>query len=239
MTHSYQISGMHCESCTEKIRNALEAVPEISKVEVSLNPPRAVVTMTKHLSDEELNEQLKPIGTYSLSQVAQTTEISVDEEKNFFETYFPLILIASYLIGGVLLREFQLGRFSAHAMMANFMGGFFIIFSFFKLLDLKGFAEGYSTYDIIAQRWSTYGKVYPFIELLLGVLYLFYEDLFLVNLLTMVVMGVSSIGVIKSILAGRQIQCACLGTIFKLPLTNITVFEDLLMALMSLAMLLG
>ena len=46
-------------------------------------------------------------------------------------------------------------------------------------------------------------------------------------------MGVSSIGVVQSLLKKRAIQCACLGTIFNLPMTKITLFEDLLMVAMA------
>ena len=46
-------------------------------------------------------------------------------------------------------------------------------------------------------------------------------------------MGVSLIGVAQSLLAKRQIQCACLGAVFKFPMSRITVFEDALMVAMS------
>jgi hypothetical protein len=51
-------------------------------------------------------------------------------------------------------------------------------------------------------------------------------------------MGVSTIGVMQSIIAKKVIQCACVGTIFKLPLGKVTLFEDLLMVVMSGIMLL-
>ncbi|MBN8548916.1 MAG: copper chaperone, partial [Deltaproteobacteria bacterium] len=128
-------------------------------------------------------------------------------------------------------------RFDLHAMMTNFMGGFFVIFSFFKLLDLKGFAEGYSTYDLIGARFRGYGYIYPFLELGLGILYLVGSAPVTTNILTAILMAVSSIGVLKTIRENRPFQCACLGTIFKLPLTKITLAEDLLMLIMALVML--
>ena len=45
-----------------------------------------------------------------------------------------------------------------------FMGGFFLTFSFFKMLDLKGFSDSYQMYDIIAQRFKTWGIIYAFME---------------------------------------------------------------------------
>ncbi|CAM6000172.1 unnamed protein product [Sphagnum balticum] len=52
--------------------------------------------------------------------------------------------------------------------MRHFMAGFFLVFSFFKLLNLKTFADGYAKYDLLAMRWKPYGFIYPFCELALG-----------------------------------------------------------------------
>jgi len=49
---------------------------------------------------------------------------------------------------------------------------------------------------------------------------------------------VSSVGVIQSVLNKRKIRCACLGAVFNLPMSTITILEDLLMAGMALFSLL-
>jgi hypothetical protein len=51
-------------------------------------------------------------------------------------------------------------------------------------------------------------------------------------------MSVSIIGVLKSLLNKRAIRCACLGTVFNLPMGTVTVIEDGLMIAMSLLMIL-
>ena len=121
--------------------------------------------------------------------------------------------------------------------MASFMAAFFLTFSFFKLLDLHGFAEGYATYDVVAQRIPAYGLMYPFIELGLGIAYVLAPLSPITNAATFIVMAVSSIGVVQQVLKNSPFQCACLGTIFKLPLSRITLIEDLLMVAMSGLML--
>ena len=121
--------------------------------------------------------------------------------------------------------------------MHLFMGGFFLVFSFFKMLDLKGFAYSYMSYDIVAKKWLAWGFIYPFIELSLGLAYLFHFAILEATIVTLVVMSISSIGVIKSLLEKKKIQCACLGTVFNLPMSNITLIEDLLMVLMAAVML--
>ena len=121
--------------------------------------------------------------------------------------------------------------------MNHFMAGFFIVFSFFKFLNLRAFADSYAMYDIIAKKIPVYGYVYPFIELLLGIAFLTAFNPFLTNVATIIIMGISSIGVIESVLNKKKIQCACLGTVFNLPMSSITIVEDLLMVSMSLIML--
>ena len=43
--------------------------------------------------------------------------------------------------------------------------------------------------------------------------------------------------VTQALLQKRKIRCACLGTILKLPMSGITLLEDLLMGVMALVML--
>jgi len=158
-----------------------------------------------------------------------------EAEQSTFKTYYPLILIFGYLVMGVGVMQINADHLSAMQAMNHFMGGFFIVFSFFKLLDLKGFAEGYSTYDIVAKKFYSYGYIYPFIELALGLAYLSEIAPVYNNAVTILVMSISSIGVIQSLLKKNKIQCACLGTVFKLPMTQVTLFEDLLMVGMAIA----
>ncbi len=117
-----------------------------------------------------------------------------------------------------------------------FMGTFFLVFGLFKLLDLKGFATSYIGYDIIAKRSLAYAYVYPFIELALAAGYFFavpYTEWF-----TLFFMIVGSIGVFKELMRGSKIKCACLGTYIKLPLTTVSLIEDVAMGIMALLMIL-
>ena len=121
--------------------------------------------------------------------------------------------------------------------MDNLMGIWFLIFALFKLIDLKGFVEGYSTYDIIAKKTKVWGYIYPFIEVILGIMYLtrFYHQM--TNYATIIILGVASIGIIQSIIKKSKIQCLCLGTVLKVPLTKVSLIENLVMIIMALFML--
>jgi hypothetical protein len=121
--------------------------------------------------------------------------------------------------------------------MAHFMAGFFLIFSFFKMLDLRAFADAYAGYDLIAARWRGWGYVYPFVELALGLAYLSGVWPLVTNVFTALLMSVGFLGVLQTLRQGRKVRCACLGTGFNLPMSTVTLIEDGTMALMAVAML--
>lgn len=117
--------------------------------------------------------------------------------------------------------------------MNHFMGGFFLAFSFFKFLDLKGFADSYKMYDIVAKRIPFWAYLYPFIELGLGLSFLSNIFPLLTNSITFIVMTISIIGVLQAVFNKKKIQCACLGAVFNLPMSTVTIIEDALMIVMS------
>ena len=121
--------------------------------------------------------------------------------------------------------------------MLPFMGIVFGILAFLKFLDLKGFATMFAQYDLIAAKSKTYAKVYPFIEAGLSLMYLFVWQVNIAASITVVVMGIGSIGVAKNMLSKNKVRCACLGTKIKVPLTTFTLVEDLVMATMGLMIL--
>jgi hypothetical protein len=126
---------------------------------------------------------------------------------------------------------------SWHEWMNDFMAGFFLVFSFFKLLNLSAFAQAYRGYDLIAAKSRAYAYAYPFIELALGLAYLVRWNPMVTNTITLVVMLVSTAGVLIALRKRQLIECACLGTVFKLPMSKVTLIEDLSMAAMAAVML--
>ena len=199
--------------------------------------------MDKHISTPVLREALKEYPKYQLSEKNFEPHTSVvsqpaEESKSWLKTYKPILLIFGYITAITLFTEWMQGGFIWMRWMNHFMAGFFLVFSFFKLLNLKGFAESYSMYDIVAKKWNAWGYVYVFTELSLGIAFLTGFNPILTNLVTFVVMAVSIIGVLQSVLNKRKIKCACLGDVFNLPMSTITIIEDALMIGMSGIMLL-
>lgn len=157
-----------------------------------------------------------------------------------WKSYIPLIVIFLLLLVSALVAswsDYQTGTYTLPNTLGYFMAGFFLVFAGFKLIDLKGFAEGYSTYDLLAQRWFGYGYVYPFIELAfgLGMLAGFHSHPLLWA--EFAVMVFSGIGVAIKLAKGEEFQCACLGTFLKVPLTYVTLIEDFGMAALALLLI--
>lgn len=164
-----------------------------------------------------------------------------ESKEGFFATYRPLFIILGLILLPVIAvawKDAQAGSFAWQDAMQNFMAGFFLVFSGLKLLDVAGFAEGYSTYDLLARRVKAYGYAYPFLELSLGLAYLTRLAPVFTNRFTFVLMVFSGLGVVQSLMQKRKFQCACLGTFIKVPLTKVTIIEDFGMALMAAVMLL-
>lgn len=159
------------------------------------------------------------------------------ERKNI-KTYWPLILVLLYISFGSYYLSLLKGDFALTEVMPNFMGLFFASFAFFKLIDLKGFASSYLGYDLPTKLWPAWGYIYPFVELGLAVAYLLRLSLFWTNLIALVIMSISIVGVISAVLNKQKIKCACLGAGFNLPMSTITIIEDGLMILMAGWMLL-
>ncbi|MGB7343857.1 MAG: heavy-metal-associated domain-containing protein [Pirellulaceae bacterium] len=234
----YKLSGMHCQSCVAKLSDALNGIVGVESAKVTLDPPQAIVE-GHGLDSDQVVQTITSAGDYSAEEVS--TEAvptkSATATKSKLATYYPLILIVSFLIFGSVILQFRSGHWDWMYFMSDFMGGFFVVFGFFKLLDLRGFATAYQTYDIIAAKSPKYAIVYPFIEVALGAAYLMRFELFWVNVITLVVMLIGSIGVLQSVLQKRKIRCACLGTVFELPMTTVTVVEDVGMAAMAAIMI--
>lgn len=233
MTHTYKVTGMTCANCEASVKSSLLILPHITEVEVSKANETVTLSMDQHIPLSTLQAALDK--KYSITAM-EHSEVA-EQAKSWFSTYKPVLLIFFYTSIVSIIAGSGDNGFQWMKAMQIFMAGFFLVFSFFKLLDIKGFSESYAMYDIIAGKVKAWGYVYVFIELALGLAYAadFYP--MLTNTVTLVVMSVSIIGVLRSVLNKRKIQCACLGAVFNLPMSTVTIIEDALMIAMSIFML--
>lgn len=159
------------------------------------------------------------------------------DQKHTLQDFTPLIVALSVITLFALTKYLLTSPRDLAGFFTDFMGAFFIVFGFLKIIKLADFVESYSSYDLITKRYRIYGYLYPFIELVLGVCYLIRFNLNFVNAFTLIIMILSAAGVANALSKKREIACACMGTVFKVPMTYVTLFEDLLMAIMALVML--
>ncbi len=236
-------TNLNCGRCVTKVKPQLDAEEAITRWSVDLDHPEKVLTIEgESISPETIQRRLAEAGFQVLGPAAEGPEhdppvSEADDKKPLLVTYRPLLLVFAYLVGLVALGELVAGNFDGMRAMGNFMGGFFIAFSFFKLLDLRGFVDSFQTYDVLARRVRAYGFLYPFLELGLGIAYLLKLAPLATNITTLLIMGIGIIGVTQALLNKRQIKCACLGTVFNLPMSRVTFVEDALMGAMALVMI--
>lgn len=250
--HDYALVGLHCEACLEKVHHRLTSHPQVARADVTREPDRARVAAMDALTLEALNAWLAGIGDYRLSRdlhavAAAGSSPSAPGRKakdsvapqpaSFLETYKPLLLVVGYIVLATAGLMVALRSTDPALAMRLFMAGFFLTFSFFKMLDLAGFASAFRGYDVLARGIPGYAIAYPFIELALGLAYLTDSARTLTNAVTAVLMAVGLIGVVRAVMSRQTIRCACLGTGFNLPMSTVTIIENSVMLAMALATL--
>ena len=238
MKSTFKIDGMTCSGCAAKVSHTFQQIKGVSAVEINLETKVAALQAERAILRDEAAMALAPYPKYAVSDAPDFSAPSSPKLKPVhWRTYWPLILIGLF-VSAVATGICWKTDGTMTTWMEAFMGGFFLVFSFFKFLDIQGFAKSYRSYDLLAKALPAYGYAYPFLELGLGLAWAFWGGTFAVALSTVVLMGFSAIGVILAVSQKQHIQCACLGTVFNLPMSTVTIIEDLLMVAMACALLL-
>ncbi|WP_291869768.1 heavy metal-associated domain-containing protein [Maribacter sp.] len=238
MEKIYNINGMTCGGCVASVTKKLLEIEGVSNAEVQLENSEARLITKELIGVEVLQSALGSKYTIvekTISFSESERQVQGEESVSKLKQLKPLLLIFLYLFSAAFLLNFREWN-TANAML-DFMGLFYIVFSFFKLLDLKGFPESFKMYDPLAKLIPAYGWVYPFVELTLGLFFLMRFQIPMALVLTIIVLGITTIGVIKTLLDKKSIRCACLGTALKLPMTEATFIENAIMLVMAIVML--
>jgi hypothetical protein len=151
--------------------------------------------------------------------------------------YIPLIVVVALTLLTASAKQVAYDGFSWMTWMQDFMGFLMVVFSMFKLFDLKGYADLFQQYDLLAKSFRPYAYLYPFIQLGLGFGYLSHGQPMVINMATVIVLGFGSIGVFHARFKELDCKDACMGSMSQVPLSAFTLLEDLGMALMAAAML--
>ncbi len=232
MKKFYAISGMTCDSCKATIYQNLMELHEVESVEIDREKGEAIILMTSKIEISTLQNTLP--SKFRISEKAFANNTFEDDsilesgknEKSKFQQLKPLLLILTYIFIASILMNYN--NWNPNEAMLDFMGLFYIVFSFFKMLDLKGFPESFKMYD-----------PYPFIETGLGLMLLMRFEVKIALIITLFVLGVTTVGVTKTLLDRKSIRCACLGTVLNLPMTEATFIENVIMIVMAISMLIN
>jgi len=236
MNQQFAIAGMTCSSCETVINIELAKIKGVNTVKASKALNSVDIETDHSIRIDEIKSALNQYPKYKIENVAvvnldTTAEV---ETSSWLKTYKPILLVFSFLIVIALSSAFGNGaylpkNFNLFTFLHNFMTGFFLTFAFFKLLDVKGFADSFRRYDIIAKAIPSYAIAYPFIELGIGLACLLMFQLRIVYIAEIAIMAIGLIGVVQSNLKKETIQCACLGSVFNLPMSTVTIIENSLM----------
>ena len=241
MKHTYKVTGMTCGGCKASVEKYLSEIKEVTSVTVDLEKGEAEVQMNTHVSAETLQKALPE--KYTITEKVQdkktiesiSSDYTIEDSTSKLQQLKPLFLIIFYITTASILLHYR--NWSWDGFMFDFMGLFYIVFSFFKMLDLKGFPDSFRMYDPLAKKIPIYATIYPFIETALGLMFLMRFETNIALWVTLVILGITTIGVTKTLLDKKSIRCACLGTALKLPMTEATFIENAIMIVMAILML--
>tara|TARA_S200000501_G_C20701016_1_gene689509 strand:- start:137 stop:838 length:702 start_codon:yes stop_codon:yes gene_type:complete len=228
----FKISGMTCNGCRSTVENKLSSLDGIDNVQVDLTNGEAIIYSKNPISFSLISNSLP--SKYKVINKGDAKDNEIVKSSKI-KQLLPLFIIFGYISITSILLNFK--EWNSINAMLDFMGLFYIIFSFFKILDIKGFSRSFKMYDPLAKKITTYGYIYPFIEILLGLMFLTRTEVNIALLITIIILGITSVGVTQTLLNKRTINCACLGTTLKLPMTEATFIENAIMITMSILLL--
>ena len=232
--------------CVKSVRESLSKVKGLEIDQLDLTTGRLDFQLSEETGLDQVIEHI-PSKYRVLIQLKSKTDQdgaplmdlpTSDKAISKWRQLFPLFLIFGFLwsVNGLNALVYDL---SVRDFMLDFMTSFYLVFSFFKFLDLRGFVTAFRGYDPLANRLALYGYIYPFIELTLGLMFLTSFAIDQALYTTLLILGLTTVGVINQLRQKNKIVCACLGSVLNLPMTEATLIENLIMITMAMILIFG
>jgi len=228
MNEVFKVSGMTCDGCASSIKEALELNKSISSVHINLEDENININSDKNFTVNELNSLIEKLGKYKIYEEKFTSKII-----EYFSSKKTLLLALSLVLISSLSLQIGKDNFNLNEWMVSYMGIFFLLFSFLKLLDVKGFSGSFKKYDLISKIIPSFAITYPFIELFLALTFLSGYFLITSYIMTLLFMISQFFGVFISLQKKEVIKCACMGSSINIDISTLTLIENLIMILMS------
>jgi len=173
------------------------------------------------------------VGGYDALRIHFGLDKPDDEESE--TTYQPIIAI----FGMAFLMALALSWYSFDTVFTLRAFEWFISLSMCllavqKLQDVEQFSTMFLNYDLLAQRWVPYGKVYPFGEAIAGILMTAGALTWISAPVAIFISCIGAVSVIKAVyIDKRELKCACVGGASNVPLGFISLTENIMMFVMG------
>lgn len=154
-------------------------------------------------------------------------------------TYTPVLAVFAVTA----LMALAVGYATSGQILTVHVAQWFIAFSMcalgmLKLRDIDTFSTMFLGYDLLAQRWPAYARLYPFAEVGAGVLMIAGALTWLSAPVALFIGGVGAVSVFKAVYVDkRELKCACVGGDSNVPLGFVSLVENVMMVVMAIWML--
>jgi len=150
--------------------------------------------------------------------------------KEKFLTYLPVFYVYAFslLISLNIVFFYSL---NLRSLFLFFLGFFSISFGVLKLINLKSYFESVLEYDFIVQKFNFYAYLIPIFEIVFGALFVLQKEYLFIEYLCIIFFTLNIVVIANALEKKRNFTCACMGGLFKIPLSYVSLLESLTMVL--------
>ena len=145
-------------------------------------------------------------------------------------TYLPVFYVYAFSIL-VSLNIVFFYDLNIRSLILYFLGFFSLTFGILKFINLNSYVESLLEYDFIAQRFKLYAYLIPILELIFGVLFILQREILLIEYLCIIFFTLNIVVIANALEKRRSFTCACMGGLFKIPLSYVSLLESFTMVL--------
>jgi len=145
-------------------------------------------------------------------------------------SYLPVFYVYafSFLVSLNIVFFFNL---NLRSLFLYFLGFFSLSFGVLKLINLKSYFESVTEYDFIVQKFNFYAYLIPVFEIFFGILFVMQKEFLIIEYLCIIFFTLNLVVIANALEKRRNFTCACMGGLFKIPLSYVSLLESLTMVI--------